>query len=79
MLGCSTTSGKSFSYDNGRVGVGLVLTKLDKVYVPSGFHDLGGRIGVVASHNKISDHSPVSILDEFDLQLVWNQGLQGLT
>jgi hypothetical protein len=61
------------------VGLGLVLTKLDKVYVSSGLDYLGGRIGVVASHNKISNHSPVSILDEFDLQLVWNQGLQGLT
>jgi exonuclease III len=51
-------SKKEFTFDNGRKGQGLVVSRIDKFLVSQGLEARGGRIEVAPSIQRMSDHSP---------------------
>ncbi len=48
-------------YDNGWEGANATLTKFNKYYMFNGLEELGGKIGVLVSFNKIFDHSLITL------------------
>ncbi len=50
---------KDYTYDNGRVGPGLAIFKIDKFLVSHELESKGGRIEAAPSIRRISDHSPL--------------------
>jgi hypothetical protein len=54
-------SEKEFTFDNGRTGRQSTVSRIDKFMVSQTVEERGGRIEVVASMRKLTDHSPVCI------------------
>jgi len=50
---------KDYTYDNGRVGLGLAVSRIDKFLVSQEINSRGGRIEAAPSIRRISDHSPL--------------------
>jgi hypothetical protein len=50
---------KDYTFDNGRVGPRSAIFRIDKFLVSQEFDSKGGRIEVVPSIRRISDHSPL--------------------
>jgi exonuclease III len=55
-------SKKEFTYDNGRSGARLAVSRIDKFLVSQDIDETGGRIEAAASVRKLSDHSPLLIM-----------------
>jgi hypothetical protein len=54
-------SKKEYTFDNGRKGQGLAVSKIDKFLVSQELDARGGRIEATPSMRKISDHSALII------------------
>ncbi len=54
-------SKKNFTFDNGRSGSQLAVSRIDKFMVSQGIEERGGRMEAVASIRKLMDHSPLTI------------------
>jgi hypothetical protein len=54
-------SEKPFTYDNGQEGAKAALSKWNKFYMFNGLEELGGKIGVSISFNKIFDHCLITL------------------
>jgi hypothetical protein len=54
-------SKKEYTFDNGRKGQGLAVSRIDKFLVSQELEARGGRIEAAPSMRKISDHSPFVI------------------
>jgi hypothetical protein len=54
-------SKKAYTFDNGRSGSGVAISRIDKYMISQGLESRGGRIESVASIKKILDHSPLLI------------------
>jgi exonuclease III len=54
-------SKKEFTYDNGKAGATLAVSRIDKFMVSQTLKEKGGRIETMASVRKFSDHSPLII------------------
>ncbi len=52
-------SKKEFTFDNGRKGQGVVVSRIDKFLVSQELDSRGGRIETAPSIRNISDHSPL--------------------
>jgi hypothetical protein len=50
---------KDYTYDNGRVGPGSAISRIDKFLVSQELDSRGGRIEAAPSIRRISDHSPL--------------------
>jgi hypothetical protein len=55
-------SKKEYTFDNGRKGRGLAVSRIDKFLVSQELDTRGGRIEAAPSMRKISDHSPLVIM-----------------
>ncbi len=52
-------SNKEYTFDNGRTGPHLAVSKIDKFMISQDIEEKGGRIETAASVRKLSDHSPL--------------------
>jgi hypothetical protein len=50
---------RDYTYDNGRVGLGSAVSRIDKFLVSQEINSRGGRIEAAPSIRRISDHSPL--------------------
>jgi hypothetical protein len=50
---------KDYTYDNGRVGPGSIVSRIDKFFGSQELDSRGGRIEAAPSIKRISDHSPL--------------------
>jgi exonuclease III len=55
-------SRKEFTFDNGRPGASLAVSRIDKFLVSQSVEERGGRIKASSLVRKLSDHSPFVIL-----------------
>jgi hypothetical protein len=53
---------KAFTFDNGRMGAGSAVSKIDKLLVSQEIEARGGRIESAPSMRRISDHSPLIMM-----------------
>jgi hypothetical protein len=57
------TSAKSFTFDNGRIGIQSIVSQLDMCYVLTKLDELGGRIGVPTSLWNNDGGKPISTIE----------------
>jgi exonuclease III len=53
---------KAFTFDNGRMGAGSAVSRIDKLLVSQEIKARGGRIKSAPSMRRISDHSPLIMM-----------------
>nr|PNR49656.1 hypothetical protein PHYPA_011552 [Physcomitrium patens] len=52
---------KLFTWDNGRQAPQMVCSCIDRIYLPTAIHHLGGLTGIWSSMPHISDHAPIFV------------------